>query len=253
MSRLTAMMSARCTITSARRRSCRDRMLRSMVRSTAVKPTSSGCEASSTTCRSSRTDPAFQPNRVRTARSSQFSEAGRATSPGGTIAGRLRMLRGLSWVGSESAISIHPLPVPIGIGNPETRQNLYFERFHRLGVVVVFVIVAYQMQETVDRKMAQVMRKWLGFLIGFPVHGLIGDRDVAKHARCIMRLARPRRPRCCKRQHIGWLVDAAEFPVEVADPRIVGQHDRKFGPCDVGVHRLGGCCDRAPDDGLGLR
>jgi hypothetical protein len=42
-------MSARCTITSAIRRSFRPRMLRSMVRSMAEKPTSSGVEASSTT------------------------------------------------------------------------------------------------------------------------------------------------------------------------------------------------------------
>ena len=34
---------------------------------------------------------------------------GAATSPCCTTAGRLRVLRGLSWVGSESAISVHPL------------------------------------------------------------------------------------------------------------------------------------------------
>src|SRR6266581_1892506 len=123
-----------------------------MVRSTAVKPTSSGCEASSTTCRSSRTDPAFQPNKVRIARKSQLSAAGRAASPCGTTAGRLRVLRGLSWVGSESAISVHPFPVRIGIGNPELRQNLRFERFHRVGVGFIFVIVADQVQETMHRK-----------------------------------------------------------------------------------------------------
>ena len=81
-----------------------------MVRSMAEKPTSSGVEASSTTCRSSRTDPGFHPNSVRIARVSQLSAAGRSTSPCGTTAGRLRVLRGLSWVGSESAISVHPLP-----------------------------------------------------------------------------------------------------------------------------------------------
>ncbi len=52
-----------------------------MVRSIAEKPVSSGVLASSTTCRSSRTDPGFQPNSVRIARISQLSEAGRNTSP----------------------------------------------------------------------------------------------------------------------------------------------------------------------------
>ncbi|MET3358620.1 hypothetical protein ABIF83_006446 [Bradyrhizobium ottawaense] len=56
-------------------------MLRSMVRSTAEKPVSSGVVASSTTWRSSRTDPAFQPNSVRMARKSQPSAVGRITSP----------------------------------------------------------------------------------------------------------------------------------------------------------------------------
>src|SRR5712671_601424 len=195
MSRLTATISARCTITSAMRRSCRLRILRSMVRSMAEKPTSSGVEASSTTCRSSRTDLGFHPNSVRMARVSQLSAAGRSTSPCGTTAGRLRVLRGLSWVGSESAISVHPLPLPAGIsnririGNAELRQDLLLERFHRFGVVVFFVIVADQVQETMDRQMAEMMIERLLFVISFLAHGLIGDGDVAEHAGRIVRAA----------------------------------------------------------------
>src|SRR5260221_14339615 len=119
----------------------------------AEKPTSSGCAASSTTCRSSRTDPGFQLNSVRIARVSQLSAVGRSTSPSCTTAGRLRVLRGLSWVGSESAISVHPLPIRIGIGNAELSQDLLLESFHRLGVVVVFVIVTDQVQEAMNRQM----------------------------------------------------------------------------------------------------
>src|SRR5260370_31964270 len=176
MSRLTAMMSARWIMTSAMRRSCRPRMLRSMVRSIAENPTSSGVLASSTTCRSSRTDPGFHPNRVRIARVSQFSAAGRVTSPGGTTAGRLRVLRGLSWVGSESDISVHPLPVRIWIGNAELRQDLRFQGFHGLGVVVFFVIVTDQMQETMDRQMAEMMIERPLLVVGFLARRLIGDR-----------------------------------------------------------------------------
>src|SRR6266436_6922780 len=142
-----------------------------MVRSIAENPTSSGCEASSTTCRSSRTDPGFQPNSVRIARVSQFSAVGRSTSPSCTTAGRLRVLRGLSWIGSESGISVHPLPVRIGIGNAELRENLLFETFHGFGVVVLFVIVADQMQKAVHREMAEMMPERLAFAIGFLAHG----------------------------------------------------------------------------------
>src|SRR5258707_565975 len=186
MSRLTATISARCTITSAMRRSCRLRILRSMVRSMAEKPTSSGVEASSTTCRSSRTDPGFHPNSVRIARVSQFSAAGRATSPCGTTAGRLRVLRGLSWVGSESAISVHPLPIRIRIGNAELRQYLLLEGFHGLGVAVAFVIVTDQMQEAMHRQVAEMMIERLLLVIGLFSRRFIGDGDVAEHPRGIV-------------------------------------------------------------------
>src|SRR5580704_12131663 len=149
-----------------------------MVRSMAEKPTSSGVEASSTTCRSSRTDPGFQPNSVRIARVSQFSAAGRKTSPSCTTAGRLRVLRGLSWVGSESAISVHPLPILIRIGNAELRQNLPLEGFHGFGLVVFFVVVPDQMQEAVHREVAEMMIERLLLVIGFPLRRFIGNGDV---------------------------------------------------------------------------
>ena len=163
-----------------------------MVRSMAEKPTSSGVEASSTTCRSSRTDPGFQPNSVRIARVSQLSAAGRSTSPSCTTAGRLRVLRGLSWVGSESGIfSLTRVPIRIRIGNAELRQDLPLEAFHRFGVVVFFVVVADQMQEAMDRQMAEMMIERLLFVVGLPARGLIGDGDVAEHARRIVGAAGP--------------------------------------------------------------
>jgi hypothetical protein len=73
---------------------------------------------------------------VRIARISHPSAAGRSTSPSFTTAGRLGVSRGLSCIGSESGISVHPLPVRIGVGNAELRENLPFESFHGFGVVV---------------------------------------------------------------------------------------------------------------------
>src|SRR3984893_13748963 len=222
MSRLTATMSARWIMTSAMRCSCRPRMLRSMVRSIAENPTSSGVEASSTTCRSSRTDPGFHPNKVRIARVSQFSATGRITSPGGTTAGRLRVLRGLSWVGSESVISVHPLPIRIRIGNAELRQNLLLEGFHGFGVVFFFVVVPDQMQEAMDREVAEMMIERLLLVIGFLSRRFIGDGDVAEHARRVVGPARAGRLQGRKRQHIGRLVDAAPVAVQGADSGVIG-------------------------------
>src|ERR1700712_2714515 len=228
MSRLTATISARWIITSAMRRSCRPRILRSMVRSMAEKPTSSGVEASSTTCRSSRTDPGFQPNRVRIARVSQLSAAGRMTSPSCTSAGKLRVLRGLSWVGSESGISVRSVAIRIGIGDAELRQNRGLKGFHDFGVVVLLVIVADQMKEAMNREMAEMMIKRLLLVIGFRARGLVGDSDIAEHARRIVGTVSSGRRQRRKRQHVGRPVDAAPVVVQRAYAVIVGQHDSKF-------------------------
>src|SRR3954468_11619693 len=214
MSRFTATMSARCTITSAIRRSCRPRMLRSMVRSIAEKPTSSGVEASRTPCRSSRTEPGFQPNNVRMARLSQFSEAGRNTSPSCTTAGRLRVFFGLSWVGSESGISGHPVPVRVGVGNAELRQDRALESFHRLGIIVVFVVVADQMQKAMHGQMAEMVVERFLFVVGLAAGGLIGDRNVAEHARGIVCRSRAGGLQRRKRQHVGRLVLTAPVLVQ---------------------------------------
>src|SRR5882757_5090121 len=254
MSRLTATMSARCTMTSAMRRSCRLRMLRSMVRSMAEKPTSSGWEASSTTCRSSRTDPGFQPNSVRIARVSQFSAVGRSTSPSCTTAGRLRGLCTLSWVGSESVMSVHPFPVRIGIGNAELCENLAFEALHRFGIVVLFVVVADQVQEAVHGEMAQMMTERLLLFIGLTACRLEGDRDIAEHARCVVvAAAGTGRLQRRKRQDVGRLVDAAPVAVERANAGIVGQHHRELGIADLGIGDLGGRFDGAMDHSFGFR
>src|SRR5690348_17164131 len=182
-------------MTSAMRRSCSPRILRSIVRSMAENPASSGVEASSTTWRSSRTEPGFHPKSTRMARVSQLSAVGRVTSPCGTTAGKLRVLRGLSWVGSESAISVHPLPISVWVGNAELCQDLYFQSFHRLGLVVCFVIIADQMQEAVDGEVAEMMIKGLLLVIGFPARRLIGDGDIAEHGWYIISAAHAgRRP-----------------------------------------------------------
>ena len=49
---------------------------------------------------------------------------------------------------------------------PSCAQNLPFEIFHGFGVVVVLVVVSDQMQEPVDRQMAEVMIERFLFVIG---------------------------------------------------------------------------------------
>src|ERR1700683_4109544 len=119
---------------------------------------------------------------MRIARVSQFSEVGRMTSPAGTTAGRLRVLRGLSWVGSESPVSVHPVPIRVWRGNAEFHHELLLEVFHGFGVVVGFVIVTHQMQKAVDRQMAEMMIERLLLVIGLLAPRLIGDGAAAEQA-----------------------------------------------------------------------
>ena len=88
MSCCTAMMSARGTMTSPTRRSRRPRMFLSMVLSSGEKPVSPGAHASSTSLRSARIEPGFQPNSARSARANQLSPPSRGRVGRGT--GRLR-------------------------------------------------------------------------------------------------------------------------------------------------------------------
>jgi len=58
---------------------------------------------------------------------------------------------------------------------PSCARNLLFESLHGFGVVVFFVIVAHQMQETMDREMAEMMIERLLLVIGLPACGFISD------------------------------------------------------------------------------
>ena len=121
-------------------------MLRSMVRSMAEKPTSSGVDVEHD-LKVGATEPAFQPN-MRIARSSQrLGVAGRSTPPSFTTASRLGVSRGLSHRVVESpAFQSTRSPVRIGLDpytdpNAELGETL-FETFHGLGVVVRLVVAS---------------------------------------------------------------------------------------------------------------
>jgi hypothetical protein len=133
------------------------------------------------------------------------------------------------------------------------RQDLLLERFHRFGVIVFFVIVADQVQETMDRQMAEMMIERLLFVISFLARRFIGDGDVAEHARRIVRAAWAGLLQRRKRQHVGRLVDATPVAVQGANSGVVGQHDRDFGFAGIRIDDLGRGRNGALDDGLGVR
>jgi hypothetical protein len=100
-----------------------------------------------------------------------------------------------------------------------------FEPFHRVRLVILGVIVAGEMQESMHREVRQMMRERLALGARLAFRRLVGDHDVAEHAG---RSARAARVTGRKRQHIGRAVLAAPIPVERPDRRIVRQDDGKL-------------------------
>ncbi|MGY4354916.1 hypothetical protein ACVW0J_001409 [Bradyrhizobium sp. i1.7.7] len=101
-------------------------------------------------------------------------------------------------------------------------------------------------------EMAQMMIERLLFLVRLAPHGLVGDRDVAEHARRIAFLPLALRLERGKRQHVGRLVDAAPVAVERTDTGIIGQHHGHFGVGNVLVDTLGGGRHRTLDHRFGI-
>jgi hypothetical protein len=107
------------------------------------------------------------------------------------------------------------------------------------------------MQEAMHGQMAEMVIERLLFVVGFAAGGLVGDGDIAEHARLVVETARAGRLQRRKRKYIGWLVDAAPIAVERADAGIIGQHDSEFGVADSGVGDLGGRRNGALYHGFG--
>src|SRR5215510_404664 len=177
ISRCTAMISARGTMTSATRRSRSPRMFLSIVRSVGEKPVSPA-PSSSTSLRLARMVLDRNPRIARSVRLSQPSAFSGATGAGrGTGTGRLRdALGSLGLAGSESGIAARP----IGIGYMKPGKDGGFEPFHRVRLVIVGVIVAGEMQKSMHREVRQMMRERLALGARLAFRRLVGDHDVAE-------------------------------------------------------------------------
>ena len=102
-------------------------------------------------------------------------------------------------------------------------QNLSLGLFHSFRIVVSLVIIADEVQETMDREMGDMMKKRLTLRASLPGDGLIGQDDIAD-----VRWFSPSVVRR-KRQYVCSGVNAAPVAIEDADRRIVCQNDGKLG------------------------
>src|SRR5690242_576031 len=164
MSCCTSMMSARGFITSPTRRSRRPRMFLSIRLSSGEKPDSPGGTRSSTSLRSARIEPCFQPNSARKARMNQPSPLSRA---GGTGTGRLRGSNEVEAL--SSGIGSGPLEIAreIGVGHVHGQHDTAFQAFHFIGLGVGLVIVADEMQKAMHREVGEVMQEIAVFVRAF--------------------------------------------------------------------------------------
>src|SRR5215472_11825056 len=179
MSCSTATISARGTITSSTRRSRKSRMLVSIARSSGEKPVSPEA-ASSTISRSSRIEPGFQPNSARSMRASQVLSPSRAAARGGdTTTGRwVRSGRSRRLGGPGSAMEVGGWS--IGVANAKAREQHALELFHLGRLRIGLVVVADQVQETMNGKVGDMIAERFGGGGRLGLRGLVGNHDVAK-------------------------------------------------------------------------
>ena len=215
---LTAMMSARGTITSATRTSCRPRTFLRIARSCGVKSALAPASSSASSM-SSRTEAGPRPNRPRSRSNKpgmRFASADRARPA--------RRRRARSFWRFAHALGSAECVGAVGVGDAEPRQNARLHRLHRFGVGVVLVVEADQMQEAVDDEMAIMVGERLALLLRLALHRLEGEDDVAEQAR----LRQAAALRGGKGQDVGRLVEAAPARVELAHMRVVGEMDAKL-------------------------
>src|ERR1700731_928352 len=101
--------------------------------------------------------------------------------------------------------------MPIRIRDVKAPQDFTLGLFHGFRVVVLVMIVADEVQETMDRKVGEMMSERLTLGTGLARDGLVGEHDVAE----VRRLVRGSLAR--KRQYVGGGVDTAPKPVELTD------------------------------------
>src|SRR6516162_3907593 len=226
ISRGTAMISARGTITSAMRRSRSPRMFRSMTRSVGEKPVSPA-PSSSTSARPARMLLALRPNNVRNTRANQLSPVSRSRWLGsGTGTGRLRVAPpSFDPDGSGSGMADQraaDLSRPIGIRNVEASEDRGLEPFHHLRLLRGPVIIADEVKEPVHGKMREVLRKRLCLHVRFALKRLIRNDNVAEQARLSGRgvsgIDR-------EGQHVGRHILLAPVAIEHAHGLVIAEHD----------------------------
>jgi hypothetical protein len=115
-------------------------------------------------------------------------------------------------------------PVGVGIGDAEGAENLGFEALHDKGLVVGKVIIAKDMQKSMDHKMGEVIVKADALLGRLALQRLAGEDDVAEQAGDRRHRLDPR-----EGEHVGGLVDAAPGGVELLLLGIAGEDDAELG------------------------
>src|SRR5215470_15172561 len=68
----------------------------------------------------------------------------------------------------------------IWVRHVQARHDLAFEPFHFLGLCVVLMIEAVEVEKTVHREMCKVMKEGSAFIPGFPFEGLVSNDNVAE-------------------------------------------------------------------------
>ena len=98
-------------------------------------------------------------------------------------------------------------------------QDECFQSFHPPGFAGMMMVVTGEMKQSMNDQMDRVCLEGFTGLSGFPLHGLVGENDVAaQHG--------GRRLEC---QDIGGFVLAPEAGIEMLDMPVIGKNEGRTG------------------------
>src|SRR5262245_33753102 len=181
----TAMMSARGTMTSCTRKAPKRKMRSSISRSSVEKACPSPAAFSSASRVARRVGAPGMPSRARSAESQPWPGSPvswvAGVTPSDLAVGDLPLM---AWVrpGNDKTLMLARRAGGVGVLEAERRQNLRFQPLHLDGLRLGFVVIADEVQKTVQDKMLNMMGRLKAAFGGLHADRLGGQHDVAQIA-----------------------------------------------------------------------